>query len=251
MTAIIVGPTDNKSRDGDVRKMSEGCPPDAVGEHRPVVMLLSYVGLRFGGLAALRLRRVDLMRRRIEIVESVTEVNGVLTFGTPKAHQRRSVPLPGFLADDLRPLLGGKRPDELVFTAPGGGPLRLMNWRHRAFDPAVRAAGLDGLTPHELRHTAASLAVAAGTSVKDVQRMLGHASAAMTLDVYAGLFEDALDDLGDRLDATARESADRLRTAASSGGRVTPLSDGKYAGQRGWGTEPVGRVRLERTTDGL
>jgi hypothetical protein len=110
-----------------------------------------------------------------------------------------------------------------------------MNWRRRVFDRAARAADLGALTPHELRHTAASLAVASGASVKDVQRMLGHASAAMTLDVYAGLFEDNLDDLADRLDATARESADRLRTAASSKGRVRPLSDGKRAGQSRWG----------------
>jgi integrase len=57
------------------------------------------------------------------------------------------------------------------------------NFRHRFFDPAVRRAGLAPLTPHDLRDTAASLAVAAGASVKAVQRMLGHASAAMTLDV--------------------------------------------------------------------
>jgi integrase len=53
--------------------------------------------------------------------------------------------------------------------------------------------------PHELRHTAASLAVAAGANVKAVQQMLGHASAAMTLDVYAGLFADDLDGVADRL----------------------------------------------------
>ena len=66
--------------------------------------------------------------------------------------------------------------------------------------------GLAGLTPHELRHTAASLAVSAGANVKSVQRMLGHASAAMTLDVYSGLFDDDLDAVADRLDAAAAES---------------------------------------------
>jgi integrase len=66
---------------------------------------------------------------------------------------------------------------------------------------------LDGLTPHGLRHTAASLAVGAGANVKAVQRMLGHASAAMTLDAYAGLFEDDLDAVAARLDAAARASA--------------------------------------------
>ena len=66
-------------------------------------------------------------------------------------------------------------------------------------------AGLSGLTPHELRHTAASLAVSAGANVKAVQRMLGHKSATMTLDVYAGLFDDDLDAVAARLDASAAD----------------------------------------------
>jgi integrase len=52
-----------------------------------------------------------------------------------------------------------------------------------------------------LRHTAASLAISAGANVKVVQRMLGHPSAAMTLDVYADLFDDDLDTVADRLEA--------------------------------------------------
>src|SRR5689334_15599943 len=59
--------------------------------------------------------------------------------------------------------------------------------------------GLSGLTPTNCVHTAASLAVAAGANVKALQQMLGHASAAMTLDVYAGLFADDLDGVADRL----------------------------------------------------
>jgi integrase len=68
------------------------------------------------------------------------------------------------------------------------------------FDLAADDVGLAGLTPHELRHTAASLAVSAGANVKAVQKMLGHASAVMTLDVYSGLFDDDLDGVADRLD---------------------------------------------------
>jgi integrase len=72
---------------------------------------------------------------------------------------------------------------------------------------------MDGLTPHELRHTAASLAVSSGANVKAVQRMLGHKSAAMTLDVYSGLFDDDLDALADRMDAAAAGNlADSVRT---------------------------------------
>ena len=57
------------------------------------------------------------------------------------------------------------------------------------------------LVPHDLRHTAASLAISAGANVKAVQKMLGHASAAMTLDVHADLFDDDLDAVGDALSA--------------------------------------------------
>ena len=61
--------------------------------------------------------------------------------------------------------------------------------------------GQDGLTPHEMRHTAASLAISAGANVKAVQRMLGHASAAVTLDVYSDLFDSDLDSVAIILDA--------------------------------------------------
>lgn len=175
---------------------------DAADERdRLAILVLGLTGLRFGELVALRVKRVDLLRRRLEVAESASEIGGALVFGDPKTHQRRSVPVPRSLVDDLAAVMDGKGPEALVFTTKVGTPLRLMNWRHRVFDPAVQAAGVGPLTPHELRHTAASLAVAAGANVKGVQRMLGHASAAMTLDVYSGLFDDELDGVADRLDA--------------------------------------------------
>ncbi|MEJ7742360.1 MAG: tyrosine-type recombinase/integrase [Nocardioidaceae bacterium] len=67
------------------------------------------------------------------------------------------------------------------------------------FDPAARSVEILPFTPHNLRDAAASLAVSAGANVKAVQRMLGHASAAMTLDVYSGLFSDDLDEVAERL----------------------------------------------------
>ena len=64
-----------------------------------------------------------------------------------------------------------------------------------------------GLTPHELRHTAASLAILAGASVKSVQRMLRHSSAALTLDRYGHLFEDEHEAVADRLEANFTEAS--------------------------------------------
>jgi integrase len=157
--------------------------------------------------------RLDLMRRRPEIVYTAIELGGEMTYGTPKTHQRRSVPIPRMLVDRLAELVAGKAPGDLVFTSPRGEVMRNHNFRSRVFAPAAVAIGVPGLTPHDLRHTAASLAVQAGANVKAVQSMLGHASAAMTLDVYAGLFGDDLDAVADRLDeAAVRARADYLRT---------------------------------------
>jgi integrase len=87
-----------------------------------------------------------------------------------------------------------------------GGVLDNTNFRRNVFTPSVRALGLGPFTPHDLRHTTASLAVSAGANVKAVQRLLGHASAAMTLDIYASLFDDDLDRVAERLnDAALRD----------------------------------------------
>ena len=93
-----------------------------------------------------------------------------------------------------------------------GGVLRNSNWRARVFQPAVQKCQTDddtfpSITPHDLRHTAASLAVSAGANVKAVQRMLGHAKASMTLDVYADLFDEDLDSVAVHL-TRARSLAD-------------------------------------------
>jgi integrase len=174
---------------------------EAAGEHGDVVHLLAYTGLRFGEMAALRVRQVDFLRKRLTVAESATEVGGTVEYGAPKTHQQRTVPIPGVLLAPLSRRCEGKGRDDLVLTSPEGSVLRSGNFRRRVFDPAAREAALEDLSPHDLRHTAASLLVASGANVKAVQRMLGHASAAMTLDVYSGLFDDDLGGLADRMDA--------------------------------------------------
>lgn len=194
-----------------------------------LIRLLAYTGMRWGEIAALRVRYVNLARRRIDIVEAASEASGRVTIGTPKSHQSRWVPLPRFLVDPLAEHIRDRRPSDLVFTAPEGGPLRNSNFRRRVFDRAARAVGLDGLRPHDLRHTAASLAVASGANVKAVQQMLGHASAAMTLDVYAGLFSDDLDALGERL----HEAATRPRVASVWPDGLQGLTESHESGGEG------------------
>jgi integrase len=178
---------------GQVRALVEECGPQG-----DVVLFLAYTGLRWGEMAGLRINRVDFERRRIDVARAVSEPRGVIVWGTPKNHERRSVPFPDLLAPSLEQRCAGRNPEDPVFIGPDGGVLRAGNYRNRVFNAAVaRCMEKDDtfprLTLHDLRHTAASLAVSAGANVKSVQRMLGHASAAMTLDVYADLFDDDLD----------------------------------------------------------
>ena len=107
----------------------------------------------------------------------------------------------------------GRSTSDLLFPARSGGYLKRPHAGSGWFDKAVTASGVPRTTPHDLRHTAASLAVSAGANVKAVQKMLGHASAAMTLDVYADLFDEDLDGVAERLDTAIRSTADQLRTS--------------------------------------
>lgn len=185
-------------------------------QNRLIVYVLAYTGLRWGELAALRVSSIDLLRRRITISEAVSDVDGRgLVWSTPKDHESREVGIPSFLVDLLSAQLAGKERDGLLFPAHSGGPLRHRAERRAWFDGAAAAIGVPGLTPHELRHTAASLAISSGAHAKAVQRMLGHASAAMTLDTYADLFDNDVDDAAARLDGVRQRATESRRNRGS------------------------------------
>ena len=186
-------------------------------DYGPLVMTLAYTGIRWGEAAALTVGRVDLKARRIAIVDNLPVGDSEVT--SPKSHQTRVVPIPGVLREVLMPLLADKTADDSVFTGPAGtGRLQYQNFRRRAFDDAAASIDLAGLVPHELRHTAASLAIASGADVKVVQQMLGHASATMTLDLYGHLFGDRLDEVADAMDAAAlRARAEQRRSNGGAG----------------------------------
>ena len=128
------------------------------------------------------------------------------TMGPPKSkHGRRTIPLSAGLAAELQALrrsAGGvlvdhPLADRLVFANRAGGILDQGNLRRRVLRPACKAAGLEPMGLHVLRHTAASLMFASGKNAKQVQAILGHHSAAFTLSVYVHLLDG---DLGDPLD---------------------------------------------------
>ena len=168
--------------------------------------VLAFGGLRWGEAAALRRSRCDVTRSRVQVVESLAEVGGRLHFGPTKTYARRWVRLPKSVAQTLGQHLARivrADPSALVFTSPQGGPLRSPNFRRRVWNPAVHLAGEalpDGLTPHHLRHSCASLLIQQGASVKAVQQQLGHSTPTVTLNVYAHLFEDDLEGLYQGLD---------------------------------------------------
>jgi integrase len=183
---------------------------DASGWRRGIVLTLGLTGLRWGELVALDVRDLDTARRRLSVSRSMTEVEGELVESEPKTWEHRQVAYPPVLDAVMRGACEGKAPGDPLFSTADGtrlrrthGPNSTSSWFHWA----KKRAGIDSpLTIHDLRHTAASLMVASGASVKAVQRQLGHASASMTLDTYAALFDDDLDALMGRLgDRIARD----------------------------------------------
>lgn len=177
---------------GGVLKLAE-----ASGDAFDVILTLSYTGIRIGELVGLRVKAIDFTDNHLNIVESISEVGGNLIEGTPKNGEQRRVPFPEFLVPFLQERIRGKSPTDRVFSSAKGGVLRVGNFRRDKFRPAVAAVQLidpefPTLTLHDLRHTAASLAISAGANVKSLQTMLGHARASMTLDVYADLFKEDL-----------------------------------------------------------
>lgn len=181
--------------------------------HALLIRVLAYCGPRWGEVTALRVRDVDLERRRLHVKRAYSVVKGKHVLKTPKTHETRSIPFPGYLLDDLTSATQDRDADSLLFPSSRGGPLSPSNFRVRVLKPALAKAEqeigetMPPVTIHDLRHTAASLAVSAGANVKGVQLMLGHASAAMTLDRYSDLFDDDLDLVAAKMDELIRHRA--------------------------------------------
>lgn len=175
-----------------------------------VVQFLAYTGSRWAEMTGLRVRAINFATGRFSIEENAVQIARKIHIGTPKNSETRSVPIPRFLLDELRVTTTKKPHDALVF-GDGVNHLKSPNVYHGWFGKAVKDAQLidptfPTVTFHDLRHTAASLAISAGANVKALQRMLGHKSAAMTLDTYADLFEDDLDAVAVALDQARADS---------------------------------------------
>ena len=193
---------------------------DTCTRNGDIVWVLGTVGLRWGELAALRVRDVNLLRGRLMVERNAVTVGTEVSIGTPKTHERREVAVPASVMKLVESRLVGKGPDDLLWPRRDGSPMRPPShgdWYYTALDRCmwrevpVDPADPDGekskvrtdfprVTPHGLRHVAAGLMVSAGANVLAVSRQLGHSDPSLTLKIYAALFDEDLTALGAKLD---------------------------------------------------
>jgi integrase len=171
----------------EIQQLADAISP----RFRALVLAGAYTGARFGELAALRVDDFSIEDHQIQIVRTLSEVNGHLHFGEPKTRAaRRRVTLPAWLTRSLEQHLEEwPSPDEgLVFTSPGGGALR-RSFRRRYWKPAVRETVGEPMRFHDLRHSHVALLIEQGTHPAIIAARLGHASVKTVLDVYGHLYE--------------------------------------------------------------
>jgi integrase len=191
----------------EVRRLADAIGPS----YRALVLLGAYGGLRIGEMAGLRRKRLDLEAGVVQVAEVVTEMHGHLYVGPPKTTaSRRRIGLPRVVTEALRDHLSAHpgTPDSFVFAVGNGSPLRTASFRTRVWRPATRAAGLEGVRIHDLRHTAVALWIAAGAGPREVATRAGHTSVSFTLDRYGHLYPEADRALRDRLDRIHEAAGD-------------------------------------------
>jgi len=198
------------------------------------VLVAAYGGLRFGELAGLCERRIDLLRRKVLVEQAIIEVSGKNYVRPTKSGKPRTVTLPSFVMDVLAEHIRKYPPnaDGLVFCNEDGTPVRRSNFYKSVWWPAIKRSGIGHLRFHDLRHTSAALAIAEGAHPKTIQMRMGHHSAAFTLDVYGGLFPSLDEDLAEQLDHKGREQRITAREAEQQQeAKVIPLA--KWRKSRG------------------
>ena len=190
---------------------------DAVGDrYRALVFVAAYGGLRWGELAGLQRRHVDLERGVVIVDQKLSEVNGVLEIEAPKSEAgRRSVALPALAVEELAGHLGQHAAEgriSLVFASERDGYLRRSNFRRRTWLPATKAVGLDGFRFHDLRHTGATLAASTGAPLRALMSRMGHSTPAAALR-YQHLIAGHDDEIARSMDSTVASSLRRSSAA--------------------------------------
>lgn len=189
---------------------------DAVPErYRALVVLAAGTGLRQGECFGVIDERLDLDRQTLRVEQQLILLPRREPFLAPPktSASHRTVPLPDVVVEALREHLcrfAVTHPERLVFTDKDGRALRGTAFSRKIWRPVVAATGARrGTGFHELRHSYASLLIRHGGSIKTVQRRLGHATAAETLDTYAHLWPDSNDRTREAIDSVLGSTTER------------------------------------------
>jgi integrase len=187
--------------------------------YRVLVLLAAFTSLRWGELAALRRSDIDAQARTVRVTRQLNERDGGgFTFGPPKSEAGvRIVAIPELITPDLAAhIMTYARPgdDGLIFTSPGGGPLRHTNFRRRFWVPALAAAGLPAMHFHDLRHTGNMLAADAGANLRELIERMGHSTTrAATVYLHGGTERQQA--IADELSRQAAEQLGRSKRKPS------------------------------------
>ena len=193
------------------------------GRYADVTLFLAMTGMRFGELRGLRVRDVVATPYAAIVVRRSLPQSGrtgaVIERATTKSGRSRVVPLMDPVIKIVAEWSAGRTDDDILFPAPSGGYIHLQNWRRMV---RWSETGL-GRRPHDLRHTAASLWIAAGVDIKTISTWLGHSTAKLTLDTYGHM-------LGTDADRAAIDRVNRVLghgsgTDLSSGTQLAHLSE--------------------------
>ena len=200
--------------------------------YRPSVLLAGFCGLRLGELLGLRWKHVDLAGRRLHIVETMTELDGRLLIGPPKAKARvRSLPLPEFVVSSLARLQDendGTAGDALVFGTSDDRPLSPGLLHRKYWTPAVDEAGLGPLSVRDLRHSAVAIWIRERVHPEQIVALGGFPSIPALFRTYGHLYRDAAT-LMSLLDERAEANGDADHPSAAVAaevGKAQPASTG-------------------------
>jgi integrase len=169
-------------------------------------------GMRQGELFGLLWQDIDFQTGCLSVQRSLEEINGKHRIKEPKSGKGRRIELSRFavaaMQDHRAAALkeGQYRPDGPVFCAPEGGFMVKGNFLQRVYRPLQRKAKLPAIRFHDLRHTAATLMLAADVNVKIVSERLGHASIQLTLDTYSHVLPSMQTIAAQRMDAFFRQT---------------------------------------------
>jgi integrase len=188
----------------DVATLSAAVPQRA----RALVVLLAGSGLRIGEALGLVVADVDFLRRTVRVERQRLQDGSLGPVKTAKS--LRTVPLGQVVVDELAAHLAAYPSADALFTTDRGEPLTYRRWKS-VWRAALASTGLD-VDTHGLRHFTASALISGGASVKQVQTVLGHSSAAITLRVYSHLWPGDDDRTRSVMDGALGALADRVRT---------------------------------------